>query len=204
MQATVGVRGALGVRKIGAQVAPLSWRLQNALRWAYIAGWLEVVIGRFMSKLLGLPVLTSELRVRLRKAGGEWVDYGIVSFRKVTDTGVALLVDDWQAGTPRINDFKYAGCGTGAVAENKTDTALGAECTTALLPDSTRATCTMTQPTAPVVRAVGTLTFDAGAAVTEHGILNQAATGGGVLWDRHNFAAINVVSGDSICGALPA
>jgi hypothetical protein len=34
--------------------------------------------------------------------------------------------------------------------------------------------------------------------VTEHGIFSQAATGGGTLWDRSVFSAINVVSGDSI------
>ena len=49
-----------------------------------------------------------------------------------------------------------------------------------------------------VTRSSGTVTFDASAAITEHGLFSQAATGGGTLWDRTVFSAINVVSGDSI------
>jgi hypothetical protein len=48
------------------------------------------------------------------------------------------------------------------------------------------------------MRTVGTLTFDAGAAITEHGIFTQSGTGGGTLLDRSVFSAINVISGDSI------
>ena len=40
--------------------------------------------------------------------------------------------------------------------------------------------------------------FDATAAITEWGLFSQAATGGGVLWSRIVFAALNVASGDSI------
>ena len=72
------------------------------------------------------------------------------------------------------------------------------ESTTALNPDNTRATGTRSQPAANQYRSVGTLTFDNTAAVTEHGLFSQAATGGGTLWDRSVFSAINVVSGDSI------
>ena len=42
------------------------------------------------------------------------------------------------------------------------------------------------------------MTFDATAAIVEHGIFSQAATGGGTLLDRSVFSAINVASGDSI------
>jgi hypothetical protein len=94
--------------------------------------------------------------------------------------------------------MNYHGCGTGTNAENATDTALQTESTTALNPDSTRATGTRSQPAANQYRTVGTLTFDASAAVTEHGIFSQSATGGGTLWDRSQFSAINVASGDSI------
>ena len=73
------------------------------------------------------------------------------------------------------------------------------ECTTALNPDSTRATGTTAEgASANIFSTVGTLTFDNTAAVIEHGLLSQAATGGGTLWDRSLFSAINVVSGDSI------
>lgn len=125
------------------------------------------------------------------------LDYGVLSHRKVTTAGVAFLVDAWQ-NSVELENMKYHGCGTGTNAESNGDTALQTESTTALNPDSTRATGSLTESAANVFRTVGTLTFDAGAAVTEHGILSQAATGGGTLWDRSVFSAINVVSADSI------
>lgn len=133
--------------------------------------------------------------------GGKDVDLGVISRRVVTTAGVNYMRDTFaaHAGAADIQNFKYHGCGTGAVAENITDTALGAESTTILTPASTRATGTQVNSTSAVYQTVGTLTFTgAGGAITEHGIFSQAATGGGTLWDRSVFAAINVVSGDSI------
>jgi hypothetical protein len=132
------------------------------------------------------------------RADGREEPRGLLSTKLITDTGVAFAVDDWDASVTDLTNLNFHGCGTGVVAENVTDTALGTESTTALNPDSTRATGTRSQPAANQYRTVGTLTFDATAAITEHGILSQAATGGGVLWDRSVFTAINVASGDSI------
>jgi hypothetical protein len=136
------------------------------------------------------------------RGDGRMEHLGLLSTKVVTDAGVAFLVDDWDvntaSGTNDITTLKFHGCGTGVAAEAAADTALGTESTTALNPNSTRATGTQTQPTAPQLRSVGTLTFDASAAVTEHGLFSDATTGAGTLWDRSVFAAINVVSGDSI------
>lgn len=123
---------------------------------------------------------------------------GLIATRSITDAGVAFLVDDWDNNGQDLTNLNFHGCGTGTNAENQTDTALQTESTTALNPDSTRATGTRSQPAANQYRSVGTLTFDATAAITEHGLFHQSATGGGTLWDRSVFAAINVVSGDSI------
>lgn len=127
---------------------------------------------------------------------------GLICTRVVTDAGVAFLVDDWDVNTASatndITTLKYHGCGTGVGAEAVGDTTLGTESTTALNPDSTRATGTQSQPSANQLRSVGTVTFDNTAAITEHGLFSQAATGGGTLWDRSLFSAINVVSADSI------
>jgi hypothetical protein len=125
---------------------------------------------------------------------------GLLSTKVITDAGVTFLRDDWNNNAQDYTTFNFHGCGTGTVAEATTDTALGTESTTALNPDSTRATGTRSVPAGNQWRSVGTLTFDADTAVTEHGILSQSATGGGTLWDRSKFAAINVVgaSGDSI------
>jgi hypothetical protein len=123
---------------------------------------------------------------------------GLVSTRVITDAGVAFLVDDWDNNATDITTMNFHGCGTGTNAAQQTDTALQTESTAALNPDNTRATGTKSQPSANVLRTVGTVTFDATAAITEHGLFSQAATGGGTLWDRHVFSAINVVSADSI------
>lgn len=123
---------------------------------------------------------------------------GLLGTKSITDAGVAFLVDDWDNSVTDLTTMNFHGSGTGTNAENVTDTALQTESTTALNPDSTRATGTRSQPAANQYRSVGTLTYDAVTAVTEHGILSQAATGGGTLWDRTVFTAINVASGDSI------
>jgi hypothetical protein len=123
---------------------------------------------------------------------------GLVSTKLVTDAGVSFLVDDWNNNAADLTTLNFHGCGTGTTAEAVGDTALVTESTTALNPDSTRATGTRSKPAGNQYRTVGTATFDASAAITEHGIFSQAATGGGTLWDRSVFSAINVATGDSI------
>ena len=183
-----------------AQSAPLSWRIRNAARWSFVRGWLCNWLAHWFTRLTQIPTMTAQLSIRVRRAGGEWVDYGVVCYRVVTNAAVAYMVDDLDsaAGSADISNWQYHGCGTGTTAENVTDTSLETESTTALNPDSTRATGTGSQPSANIYQSVGTLTFDAGAAITEHGVLTQAATGGGTLLDRSVFSAINVSSGDSI------
>jgi hypothetical protein len=196
-QSEIGFGGALSAHKVGARKAPLSWRVRNALRWSFIVGLIVNTIARVFSKITGIVTITTDLAIRA-KIGGEWIDYGVVSRRVVTDAGVAFFVDDWDNSGTDISTLNFHGCGTGATAEAAGDTALVTESTTALNPDSTRATGTRSQPAANQYRSVGTATFDGSAAITEHGIFSQSATGGGTLWDRSVFSAINVASGDSI------
>lgn len=198
-QGLVGPRGDLSARLIRAKRAPLSWRLKNALRWPYLKGWLSAHLIAPFANWWGVTTIMGELSIRVKRIDG-WVDYGVVSYRVVTDAGVAFLVDDWDANGQDISTLLYHGAGTGTTAESASQTALVTESTTALNPNNTRATGTGSQPSANIYRSVGTLTFDADAAITEHGLFSQAATGGGTLWDRSVFAAINVVgaNGDSI------
>jgi len=121
----------------------------------------------------------------------------VVSYRVITDAGVTFLRDDFNNNAQDITNFNYHGLGTGTNVEAASDTGLQTESTTALNPDSTRATGTRSTPASNQFRTVGTLTFDADAAITEHGIFSQAATGGGTLWDRSKFAAINVVGANA-------
>lgn len=190
--------GTLNARHIRANRAPLAWRLRNTLRWSFVWGWIVNILAHLFSRLTGAVTLTSELRGRLRRADGTWIDYGTLSRRVITNAGVTFLRDDFNNNAQDITTMNYHGCGTGVTAEAVGDTALGTESTTALNPDNTRATGTRSTPAGNQYQTVGTLTFDASAAITEHGIFSQAATGGGTLWDRSVFSAINVASGDSI------
>ena len=101
-----------------------------------------------------------------------WIDYGTVAYAVVTDAGVAYIVDDFDnaAGSADVSLFNFHGIGTGSTAEAVGDTALVTESTTALNPDSTRATGTRSQPAANQYRSVGTLTADASIAAVEHGL----------------------------------
>ena len=99
---------------------------------------------------------------------GYWVNYGVVGRRVVTDTGVAFLVDDWEDDTTDITTMNFHASGTGVVAEDQTDTDLGAESTGV----TDRATGTKSQPAANQLRSVGTQAFTGGAAITEHGLFS--------------------------------
>lgn len=138
------------------------------------------------------------LYVSVIRAHGGVEHLGLVSTKVITTAGVTFLRDDWNANAQDFTTFNFHGCGTGVAGEVVGDTALGTESTTALNPDSTRATGTRSTPSATSFLSVGTATFDAIAAITEHGIFSQAATGGGTLWDRSVFSAINVSAADSI------
>jgi hypothetical protein len=168
------------------------WWLEIALRarlfvkgaWRGLQGTGIIGVGRLYASVI--------------RGDGRIEHLGLLSTKLITDAGVTFLRDDWNNNAQDYTTFNFHGCGTGVAAEAVGDTALGTESTTALNPDSTRATGTRSVPAGNQWRSVGTATFDASAAITEHGILSQAATGGGTLWDRSVFSAINVVSGDSI------
>jgi hypothetical protein len=132
------------------------------------------------------------------RADGEVVELGLASMRVVTTAGVNFLVDAMQ-GTVEPEILKYHGIGTGNTAEAAGDTALVTESTTALNPDSTRATGSLTEgASANIFRTVGTLTADATIAAVEHGIFSQPSTGGGTLLDRSVFSTVTLASGDSL------
>ena len=198
MNGTLSMSGELVTKLIPCQKVGLDWKLRNNLRWSFIWGWLTTWLAKGFSKLTGVVTITSELAIRLHKATGEWIDYGIVSKRVVTDAFVNFVVDDWDGGANDISLFNFHGCGTGAGAEGAGEVALVTECDAALNPNNTRAAGVKTQPAANQMRTVGVPLFDVAAIVIEHSVFTQAATGGGTMMDRSIFAAINVVAGDSI------
>lgn len=209
---TVATRGDLGIQVIRRDV----WvpeRIDDLRRrfnpktelGRYIRECLSYLPVEMAAELIdrvsSIVILESALRLVHRwptELGILLDDRGVVSRKKVTTAGVNYLVDAWQ-NTVELETMKYHGCGTGTTAESNADTALVTESTTILNPDSTRATGTLAEgASANIFSSVGTLTFDGPGAITEHGLFSQAATGGGTLWDRSVFSAVNVASGDSI------
>ena len=175
----------------------LLWRIKNAPN--YWDGTLRVWLAKAAAKLTGCPVITSELRLR-KFSEGHMIDYGVVGRKVVTTAGVNYLVDAFQ-NTTEVENLKYHGFGTGATAEAAADTALVTELTTQYATDNTRPTGTTTEgASANIYRTVATLDPDADVAITEHGVFSQAATGGGTLWDRTLFSAINLsgAGGDTL------
>lgn len=149
-------------------------------------------------RITAAAVIEGTLRLRHFGVDGRLIeDYGIVSEHMVTTTGVGFIVDAFQ-NSVEMENMKYHGIGTGSGAEATGNTALVTELTTQYSTDNTRATGTTTENGANVFRTVGTNQVDAGVAIIEHGLLSQAATGGGVLFDRSVFSAVNLSSGESL------
>lgn len=170
------------------------WRLRNLPNvwrglWRIWLAW-----------AFGIPTHYGAVYHRVRRGPlGTWVDYGLASLRVVTDAGVAYLAACLD-NTNEPENLKFHGFGTGTTAEATTDTALVTELTTQYNPDNTRPTGSQAHST-NTYTTVATLSPDSGGtiAVTEHGIVSQAATGGGTLLDRSKFAAVNLTApGDSL------
>lgn len=168
------------------------WKMQNMANVMRGLGRAAVASDNHIATFVGV------LRARVVRANGMQEDYGVVSLRVVTTAGVNFIVGCFT-GANTITTLKYHGIGTGSVAEAAADTALGVELSTQYNPDNTRATgTTVVGASNNIYETVGTNTVDAAAAITEHGIFSQAATGGGTLLDRSVFAAINLSSGDGL------
>jgi hypothetical protein len=172
------------------------WRLRNRLRMLARGELLVPLLARLAARYPGLGVIHGTLRGRLTRADGSVLDLGVMGHHLVTTAGKNFIAGCFN-NTNEPEVLKYHGLGTGTTAAALADTALQTECTTALNPDSTRATGSQSV-TGAVYTTVGTNTFDATAAVTEWGLLSQAATGGGTLLDHQIFSALNMASGDSL------
>jgi len=185
MQAEAKFSGNLAARRITPPGPGLAWKVRNFPNvWRGL--W------RFgLADLLGLPRFEGRLFVRLFRADGQVVDYGLVSTRVVTTAFVNFMVDQLQTETSEWGDFKYhdSGVGTTAAAVGDTDIETTDE--------ESRATGTQTEgASANIYKSVGTISYTTTKAITEHGLFSQSS--GTTLMDRHVFSAINVVNGDSI------
>jgi len=190
MQGTSGFAGTLTARKLSGK-APLMWKLRNMIRPQYIRGWIGYKLAKPFSKLTGCAIMQGSLSaVHISGNPGHRTDYGILGRFKVTEAFCTLMVAQLQTETSVWGDFKYHDSGVGTTGENKTDTAI--ETTDG----ESRATGSQTATSAMVYKSVGTISYTSTKAITEHGLFNTADTA--TLMDRHTFAAMNVVNGESI------
>jgi len=202
-----------GLIQIAANVLPhrgltpyaRDWRMRNLPRMLKQVGQLQTA--RAAQRVHGMVFGYGALWLQVHRGDGTVDDLGLASLRVITSAGVNYLTADMAGGASDINLFKFHAFGTGVGAEAAGDTALGTELTTQYNPDNTRPTGSQSSSTNTYTTAA-TFTPDSGGviAVTEHGIFTQAATGGGTLWDRSQFAAVNTNSanGDSILATYVA
>lgn len=130
-------------------------------------------------------VVESSLSIVVFRGDGRVEDHGVVSERVVTDAGAGFWVDSWQ-NLVEMENMKYHGFGTGSTAEAAGQTALVTELTTEYATDNTRPTGTTAENAANIFESVATLSPDGAGSLSiqEHSLFSQAATGGGVMWDR--------------------
>jgi len=148
-----------------------------------------LILGNTNDSADGKVVFQGTLTGTKIRGDGTLVALGVLSRRVVTTAGVNFLATDFNGGAS-VAAFDWHASGTGVVAENITDTAMGTDSAVA------RVSGTPTNPTANQYRTVATMSYTSSLAITEHGVFSAVTDG--TLWDRSVFAAINVVSGDSI------
>ena len=170
--------------------APLDvnlWRLRNLPH--LLRGFLEVLLAR----TLRLPTFYGVCHLRKVTSLGKVIDLGVVSFRVVTTAFVNKVVAGLNAqDTTTFSLFKFHAFGSGAGGPVAGDTALCTEYTTQYATDNVRPTGSQVNTGNNIYTTAGTFTPDAAVAVTECGVLSQAATGGGTLMDRFTFSAVNL------------
>lgn len=167
------------------------------LRLPVVGGRLVYVPGPGEAAMPGSAVFSTHLHAIHRSRRGQVLDIRDLGDGLVTHAGVRLLSQDTAvtAGTATLAAMKYAGTGTGTTAATALDTAL----TTAIGTTATAGTNTNADasPNATVTN-VTTVPYTASYAVTEWGLFNSGTLSGATMFDHRVFAAINVVSGDSI------
>jgi hypothetical protein len=175
--------------------------VRECLKWLPAEHAAELLEGISRIVVIESSLAITVFRGWMTKYGvpGDIEHYGIVGRKVVTDAGVAFIVDAFQ-NSVELENLKFHALGTGTTAESAAQTALVTELTTEYT-GNVRATGTTTEgATANIYRTVGTNTMDEapGAALREHAVMSQAATGGGTMLDRTLYSAITLASGDAL------
>ena len=154
-------------------------------------------IKRFLAKAAasfgaGVINATTELEVKHIR-NGKVIGKQTILDKVITTAFVNDIVDCLTANGTRLalfDDYKYHASGTGTIAEAVGDVALGTEVETRVIGTQVEGAQTY------IYSSVGTVTYAGTYAITEHGLFNALTVG--TLMDRTKFAAVNVISGDSI------
>lgn len=138
--------------------------------------------------------LKGELKLKVkREQDNIFVDYGIVSRRKVTDAFANYIVDALQTTDGQMNTFIWHAFGESTAAEDSTHTLLTAETT------QTRSSGSSTEgASAYIWQSVATKTFQAACTVGEHAVFNNSALSTGTMMDRSIFEGVAMASGDQM------
>lgn len=179
-----------GFARRGLAPRVAGWRVRNL---PHLLRGLRTVAA---ARALRIPTHYGALWLDVLHGDGSRTPLGLASLRMVTNAGAGFIVDAFQ-NLVELENMKFHAFGTGTTAEAAGDTALVTELTTQYNPDNTRPTGSQTENGSQVYRTVGTVAPDSGGtiAITEHAVMSQAATGGGVCLDRSVFAAVNIVAG---------
>ena len=187
IQSAMRISGGVLTKKIVAEKVPLSWKVKNLPNvWPGICQ-------RKISRAFGIPTYIGELGVKVLRSDGQYVDYGTVSNKAVTDGFVYNLVN-WMQASPTIGlaaCFHWHGSGSGAGAEGASQTGLVSEASLA------RVDGTQTESASNAYQTVATRSYTGAFGIVEHGIFSASETTGSLL-DRSLFASIGVGTGDSI------
>lgn len=135
-----------------------------------------------------------------------WVtDYGVLSRRNITDTGVTALAAAFGTASPPapLFNFKYHAFGTGTTAAAEAQANLVTELTTQYASSGVRPTGSQANtaaaggpPEIATYVTVGTLVPTANVAVTEWGLFASSGgvgSGANTMFDRAEFAVVNLI-----------
>lgn len=190
MEGKLSMGGKLATKVIRAKGPGLAWKVRNYLRWQFIKAWLGVMVVVPIARLFGVMTAYGKLEATLIRGNGERIRYGVLSYKLITTAFVDFITDQLQTETSVFGDFKYHDSGVGT-----TDPAIG-DTAIETTDGESRSTGTQTESAHNVYVSVGTISYTTTKAITEHGLFNDASAG--TLMDRSEFAAVNVVNGDSI------
>lgn len=139
----------------------------------------------------GAVAAETRLSAKLLKADGSVLDLGLLGRRIVTTAGVNYLAGAF-AGVGAASNINWHGTGIGTAGAVIGDTALG---NTTGAP--ARVAGTQSTPgSSNIYQSQATVSYTGALAITEWGIFTASTAG--TLFDRFQFAAINVLNGDSI------